>query len=58
MRIKQEREMQESSTVLALTMVLLKILILTIIGGLLWLVRIILTEQDQFSNALRGFMPY
>lgn len=58
MRIKQETEMQESSTVLALTMVLLKILILTIIGGILWLVQIILTQQSQFNELLRGFMPY
>ena len=57
MRIKKEKEIEESGKMLAFTMVLLKILMLTIIGGIFWLVRIVLTWQGQFNNLLREFMP-
>ena len=58
MRINEEKEIQETSTMLALTLALLKILILTIIGGVFWLMQIILTQQSQFNDLWRGFMPY
>lgn len=57
MQIKREKEIQETSTMLALTMVLLKILMMLIVGGVFWLVEIILDQQNQFNNVLRGFMP-
>jgi hypothetical protein len=57
MRIKKEKEIPESGKMLALTMALLKILILTVIGGIFWLARMVITWQGQFSDLLRGFMP-
>ena len=57
MRIKKEKEIEESGKMLAFTMVLMKILMLTIIGGIFWLVQIVLAWQSQFNDLLRGFMP-
>ena len=57
MRIKQEKEIEESGKMLAFTMVLLKILMLTIIGGIFWLVQIVLAWQSQFDDLLRVFVP-
>lgn len=57
MRKKEAKETDESDKMLAFTMVLLKILMLTIIGGIFWLVRIVLTWQGQFNDLLREFMP-
>lgn len=51
----REREIQESGKVLALTAVLMNSLILAAIGGVFWLVQIIVAQISQLNAMLYGF---
>ena len=55
MRENNNKEPQESRKVFALTIVLMKILILTIVFGMFWLVQIIISQGNQFNDMVRGF---
>ena len=45
----REKEIQESGKILALTTVLMNGLILTAIGGLFWIVQLILAQANQLN---------
>lgn len=51
----REKEIQESGKVLALTAVLMNGLILTAIGGVFWLVQMILAQVSQLNALIYGF---
>jgi hypothetical protein len=51
----REKEIQESGKVFALTAVLVISLILVSIGGVLWLVQMILMQISQLNAMLNGF---
>ena len=55
MRKNNENEIQESSKIFAMTLVLMNILIVTIIGGMFWLVQIILMKINQLNDLTHGF---
>lgn len=58
MRKDSEKEVTESGTALAITVALMKILLLTITGGVFWIVWFVVSQQNQFNNFVRGFLPY
>ena len=51
-----ETEVQESSKIFAMTLVLMNILIVTIIGGMFWLVQIILMQINQLNDVTRFYL--
>ena len=55
MRKNNREETQESGKVLALTVVLMNILILTVVVGMFWLMQIVISQSDQFNDLARGF---
>ena len=55
MRIENEKEMAESGIVLALTIVLMNVLILSVLVGMFWLVQIIISQSNQLNDLVRGF---
>lgn len=56
MRKENEKESNESEKVFALTIVLTNILLLTVAGGIFWLVQLIVSEQNRFDNLVRDFI--
>ena len=48
-------ELEESGKMLALTLTLTNVLLLTIGGGIFWLVQIILTDNIRLTEITRGF---
>ena len=55
MRIENEKEMAESGVVLALTIVLMNVLILSVLVGMFWLAQIIISQSNQLNDLVRGF---
>lgn len=49
------QETKESGAMLALTIVLTNFLLLTVIGGVFWLAKFMLTESNQLNQITRGF---
>ena len=55
MRKNNENEIGESGKIFAMTLVLMNILIVTIIGGMFWLVQIIIMQINQLNDLTHGF---
>jgi|APDOM4702015118_1054815.scaffolds.fasta_scaffold637523_1 ABC-type siderophore export system fused ATPase/permease subunit len=51
----KEKEIQENGKVFALSLVLFNMLILTAIGGVFWLVQVVLAQINQLNALLYGF---
>ena len=51
----REKEIGESGKIFAMTLVLMNILIVTIIGGMFWLVQIIIMQINQLNDLTHGF---
>ena len=55
MRENNREETEESGKILALTLALMNILILTVVIGMFWLVQIIISQINQLNDLARGF---
>ncbi len=55
MRENNLKEPKESEKVFALTVLLMNVLILTVVVGMFWLVRMIVLQGDQLRGLTRGF---
>ena len=51
----REKEIGESGKIFAMTLVLMNILIVTIIGGMFWLVQIIIMQISQLNDISRFY---
>ncbi len=54
MRKDNREERQESGKVMALTMALMKILIVSVVLGMIWLAQFLMAQHNQLFNILRG----
>lgn len=58
MRVSNKKEITESGKIMALTVILMKLLLLVIAGGIFWLIQFVISQQNQLDSLFRGFMPY
>ncbi len=56
MREKSEKPCEESGAAFAVAVLLLNILVIAVVGGLIWLLQMIITlNNSQFNTMLRDF---
>ena len=55
MRINNDKNIQESGKIFALTAVLMNLLILTTVFGVFWLIQLILSQGNQLNAFIHGF---